>query len=240
MTRSRANPTAYLSDESEKKSSGKPYVDLEHAKFKYLPTMKGGHWTVIAKLQAAEYTPSKSGVGKGKPTGKQKSLVFNYRLDGSKWTEVEPPKWEDVDAGDSGGREKIESSGASLLRARNKSYTENVKDKIQNDLKAAMKSGEKLRMMALRGVLSEISRLEKDVRRDPNDAEILQIIKRERAKREESLEFARKAARQDLIEQNETEAKILDSYLPAAASADEVRAEIAAAIAAGASQMGPS
>src|SRR5260370_8338313 len=114
-----------------------------------------------------------------------------------------------------------------------------MKTKIQNDLKAAMKSGDKLRMMALRGVLSEISRLEKDVRRDPNDAEILQIIKRERAKREESLEFARKASRQDLIDQNETEAKILESYLPAAASADEVRAEIATAIAGGASQMGP-
>ena len=114
-----------------------------------------------------------------------------------------------------------------------------MKNKIQDDLKAAMKSGDKLRMMALRDVLSEITRLEKDVRRDPNDAEILQIIKRERAKREESLEFARKAARQDLIEQNETEAKILESYLPAATSADEVRAEISAAIAAGASQMGP-
>src|SRR5258707_11164607 len=114
-----------------------------------------------------------------------------------------------------------------------------MKNKIQNDLKAAMKSGDKLRTMALRGVLSEISRLEKDVRRDPNDAEILQIVKRERAKREETLEFARKAARQDLIDQNETEAKILESYLPASASADEVRAEIAAAIAAGASPMGP-
>ena len=89
---------SYLSDESEKKSSGKTYVDLEHAKFLYLPTMKAGHWTVLAKLQAAEYTPSKSGEGKGKPTGKQKVLVFNYRLDGSKWTEVEQPKWEDVDA----------------------------------------------------------------------------------------------------------------------------------------------
>ena len=47
------------------------------------------------------------------------------------------------------------------------------------------------------------------------------------------------AARQDLIEQNETEARVLESYLPAAASPDEVRAEIAAAIAAGASQIGP-
>ncbi len=89
---------SYVSDESEKKSSGKTYVDLEHAKFLYLPTMKAGHWTVLAKLQAAEYTPSKSGEGKGKPTGKQKILVFNYRLDGNKWTEVEQPKWENVDA----------------------------------------------------------------------------------------------------------------------------------------------
>lgn len=89
---------SYVSDESEKKSSGQVYVDLEHAKFLYLPTMKAGHWTVLAKLQAAEYTPSKSGVGRGKPTGKQKILVFNYRLDGSKWTEVEQPKWQDVDA----------------------------------------------------------------------------------------------------------------------------------------------
>ena len=88
---------SFLSEESEKKSSGKgTYVDLEHAKFMYLPTMKAGKWTVIAKLQAAEYTPSKSGEGKGKATGKQRVLIFNYRLDGSKWTEVEPPKWEDV------------------------------------------------------------------------------------------------------------------------------------------------
>ncbi len=97
---------SYISDESEKKSSGKPYVDLEHAAFKYLPTMKGGKWTVTAKLQAAEYTPSKSGEGKGKPTGKQKSLVFNYRLDGSKWTEVEQPKWEDVDANGTAAAQK--------------------------------------------------------------------------------------------------------------------------------------
>jgi len=89
----------YLGDESEKKSSGKPYVDLEHAKFMYLPTMKAGKWIVEAKLQAPEYTPSKSGEGKGKATGKQKVLVFTYRLDGSKWTEVEQPKWQDVDTG---------------------------------------------------------------------------------------------------------------------------------------------
>src|SRR6202795_2993096 len=79
---------SFLNEESEKKSSGKgTYVDLEHAKFMYIPTQKAGKWTVQAKLQAAEYTPTKSGEGKGKPTGKQRVLIFNYRLDGSKWTE---------------------------------------------------------------------------------------------------------------------------------------------------------
>jgi len=113
-----------------------------------------------------------------------------------------------------------------------------MKQKIQDDLKAAMKSGEKLKVMALRGILSEVSRMEKDVRREPNEAEIIQIIKRERARREESLEFARKANRQDLIEQNEAEAKVLESYLPAAASADDVRAAASAAIASGANNIG--
>jgi uncharacterized protein len=114
-----------------------------------------------------------------------------------------------------------------------------LKQKLQEDLKAAMKGGEKLRTMALRGILSEVTRVEKDVRHEATDDEVIQVIKRERARRAESLEFARKANRADLIEQNETEAKVLDSYLPAAASSDEVRAAIAEIIAGGAVQMGP-
>jgi uncharacterized protein YqeY len=113
-----------------------------------------------------------------------------------------------------------------------------VKQKIQEDLKAAMKSGDKPRMMALRGLLSEISRVEKDVRRDANEGEITAIVKRERARRAEALEFARKANRADLIEQNEVEAKILAGYLPAELPAEEVRAAIDEIIAGGASQMG--
>jgi uncharacterized protein len=113
-----------------------------------------------------------------------------------------------------------------------------VKQKLQDDLKAAMKSGDKARMMALRGILSEVSRVEKDVRREPNEAEIIAVIKRERARRAEALEFARKANRADLIEQNETEAKILAGYLPAELDAAEVQTAIDAIIAGGANQMG--
>jgi hypothetical protein len=114
-----------------------------------------------------------------------------------------------------------------------------VKEKLQNDLKLAMKAGDKLRLMTLRGALTEITRLEKDVRRPANNDEIIQILKRERARRDETIEFARKGQRQDLLEQNQTEAQILDEYLPAALSADEVQAAIAAQVAAGVSQLGP-
>lgn len=114
-----------------------------------------------------------------------------------------------------------------------------VKAKLRDDLKIAMKSGDKLRLMTVRGVLAEVTRLEKDVRREANDADIVQIIKRERARRDESLEFARKGGRADLIEQYEGEAKILDGYLPAAIGASEVRAFVTERIAAGVNQIGP-
>jgi len=116
-----------------------------------------------------------------------------------------------------------------------------LKQKLQEDLKAAMKSGEKLRTMALRGIIAEVSRVEvaDAARREVTDSDIIQVIKRERARREESLEFARKAGRADLIEQNEAEAKVLESYLPAAVSADEVRAAVNEIIAGGAKQIGP-
>ncbi len=85
----------YLNEESEKKSSGQNYVDLE-PKFTYLPSQKGGKWVVQATLEGNEYKPPKNGEGKGRKTGGRKQLIFNYRLDGNKWTEVEPPKWQDA------------------------------------------------------------------------------------------------------------------------------------------------
>jgi uncharacterized protein len=114
-----------------------------------------------------------------------------------------------------------------------------VKQKLREDLTAAMKSGDKLRTMTVRGVLAEITRVEKDVRREANEAEIVQVIKRERARRDEMLEFARKGGRADLVSQNEEEARILDGYLPAALGEDELRAAIAEQVAAGVAQMGP-
>ena len=116
-----------------------------------------------------------------------------------------------------------------------------MKEKLRNELTAAMKSGDKLRTMVLRGVLTEVSRfeVEKDVRREADEAAIVQILKREKARREETLMFARKGARQDLIDQNEAELKIIEGYLPAGISADELRAAIKEEVANGVNQIGP-
>ena len=114
-----------------------------------------------------------------------------------------------------------------------------MKQKLKQDLTAAMKARDERRTMTLRGVLAEITRIEKDVCREANETEIVQVLKRERARRDEALEFAKKAARKDLIDQNEAEAKILDGYIPAALGADQLKAAIAEQIAAGTNQMGP-
>src|SRR5579885_481802 len=114
-----------------------------------------------------------------------------------------------------------------------------MKARLQDDLKTVMKAHDTARVMTIRGVLTEITRLEKDVRREANEAEIVQILKRERARREEALGFARQANRADLIQQAEAEARVLDAYIPAGVGADEVRAAIDAKIAAGINQIGP-
>src|SRR5271170_5448683 len=102
-----------------------------------------------------------------------------------------------------------------------------------------MKGGDKLRLMTVRGVLAEITRLEKDVRREANDDEIVRIIKRERSRRDESLDFARRGKRYDLITQYEAEAKVLEGYLPPAVAVEDLNAAVAAQIAAGVNQIGP-
>lgn len=114
-----------------------------------------------------------------------------------------------------------------------------MKEKLQSDLKTAMKSGDKLRLMTVRGILSEVTRLEKEVCRAANEDEIIQIIKRERARRDESLDFARRGKRFDLITQYEAEAKVLEGYLPPAVAVEDLNAAVAAQIAAGANQIGP-
>jgi hypothetical protein len=88
---------SYLGQESEKKASGEPYIDLESAKFRYIPRNVGGKIDVTAELEGAEYKRAKDATGKGRPTGKRKKLVFKYKLEGQNWVEQGEPVWQDVE-----------------------------------------------------------------------------------------------------------------------------------------------
>jgi hypothetical protein len=85
---------SFVGQESEKKSSGDPYIDLEHAQYSYMP----GSGTVTAKLTAPEYKLKKGGEGKGRATGNKKSLVFKYKVQGNKMIPDGEPTWEDANA----------------------------------------------------------------------------------------------------------------------------------------------
>jgi hypothetical protein len=89
----------FLDQESEKKSEGNEYFDLEHAKFSYLPSHKGSALTVQAKLTAKEYKGNKSDpAARGRATGKSSALVFNYKVTGTKMEPIGTPAWQEVAA----------------------------------------------------------------------------------------------------------------------------------------------
>jgi uncharacterized protein YqeY len=101
-----------------------------------------------------------------------------------------------------------------------------IADSVKQDLTTAMKAGEKARVGALRLVLSELQKAAKD----GNDDEQA-ILRRERKRRLESAAAFRDAGRSELAEGEESEAAIIQAYLPAELGEDDLRAIVAAAIA---------
>jgi hypothetical protein len=92
-----------------------------------------------------------------------------------------------------------------------------IADSVKQDLTSAMKAGEKARVGALRLVLSELQKAAKD----GNDDE-LAVLRRERKRRLESAEAFRSAGRAELAEGEESEAAVIQAYLPADLGDDEL------------------
>jgi uncharacterized protein YqeY len=99
-------------------------------------------------------------------------------------------------------------------------------DTVKDDLTAAMKAGEKVRVGALRLVLSELQKAAKD----GNDDEVA-VLRRERKRRHESASAFRANGRDELADQEEAEAALIEAYLPAELGDDELDAILAGAIA---------
>ena len=102
---------------------------------------------------------------------------------------------------------------------------------ISTDIAAAMKAKDPARLSALRMLKAAVMNKGVEKGRDLDDAEVLQVVASLVKQRRESIEQFANAGRTDLVEKETAELSVLSQYLPAAASAEEIEAAVAAAIA---------
>ena len=104
--------------------------------------------------------------------------------------------------------------------------------KIQEDMKAAMKSGDKLKVSTLRMILSDLHNLEKEKnvgkeeKEELTEEDIISVIQRGIKRRKEAIELYEKGEREELAEKEEKETEILKAYLPEALSPEEVEKKV--------------
>jgi uncharacterized protein len=112
-----------------------------------------------------------------------------------------------------------------------------VLEQVQNDVRDALKAGEKERVSALRLIANELQKAAKEnaLRGDPSGptprGEDVEVLQRERKRRLEAAEAYRGGGRQDLAEAEEREAEIIASYLPEQLSDAELGALVGDAVA---------
>jgi len=111
-------------------------------------------------------------------------------------------------------------------------------ERLQADLNAARKGGDKARTLLLGTILADVKNREIELRRDLTDDDVIEVLRRGIKKRRESIEMYGKGGRTDLANKERVEVDALATYLPAAVSDDELRAAVRAAIAGGARNIG--
>ena len=107
----------------------------------------------------------------------------------------------------------------------------NLKNKITDDMKAAMRAKETARLSTIRLLLAAMKQKEVDERVELQDADVLSIIEKMLKQRRESIAQFEKAGRNDLADGEKAEIAVLSAYLPQQMSEAEVAGEIEAAIA---------
>jgi len=105
-----------------------------------------------------------------------------------------------------------------------------VVEQIEKDLVAAMKAREELRLSVLRMAKAALMNKKIEVGKPLGDAEALAVLRTLIKQRRDSVEQFRKGKRDDLADKEEAEIKIIEHYLPAGASEEEIEAAVAEAI----------
>jgi uncharacterized protein YqeY len=110
--------------------------------------------------------------------------------------------------------------------------------RLQADLTTARKAQDKPRTLLLGTILADIKNRKIELRRDPTDDEVVEVLRKGIKRRRESIEAYDKGARTDLSDKERAEVTALEQYLPPQVSDEEIRAAIRAAIAGGAANIG--
>ena len=104
------------------------------------------------------------------------------------------------------------------------------KERLQEDIKAAMKSGESERKDALRFIMAAIKQVEVDTRTQLSEEQTYSLLMTEAKKRRDSIAEARKVGRTDLAEHEEMELRLIESYLPQQLTREELEVEARKAV----------
>jgi uncharacterized protein YqeY len=107
-----------------------------------------------------------------------------------------------------------------------------LKQRIQDDVKAAMKAKQKERLGTLRLITAAIKQREVDERIELDDTQVLAILEKMIKQRRDSVSQYEQAGRTELAEQELSEIKIIQEYMPEGLGEDEIAAMITEAIAA--------
>mgnify|MGYP001134222017 CR=1 FL=1 len=106
-----------------------------------------------------------------------------------------------------------------------------LKDRINEDMKAAMRARETGRLATIRLLLAAIKQREVDERTTLDDAAVTAVIDKMIKQRKDSISQFEAAGRTDLVDQENAELAVLAAYMPAQLSETEVSAEVQAAVA---------
>jgi uncharacterized protein YqeY len=106
-----------------------------------------------------------------------------------------------------------------------------LKNRITDDMKAAMRARDSDRLLAIRMLLAALKQKEVDERIVLDDMQVVAIVDKLIKQRKDSIAAFSQAGRTDLVDKESAEMRVLEAYLPQRLSADEVAAAVASVVA---------
>ena len=110
--------------------------------------------------------------------------------------------------------------------------------RLQQDLTAARKAGDKAGVTVLGTTIAEVKNREIELKRDATDDDVVDVLRKAIKRRREAIDLYVKATREELAQTERTELATLERYLPAQVDDTEIRAAVRAAIDSGAANIG--